>query len=118
MRVLGLASINPDARVAGRNIDRYEATDNLDLHYLQSLSSDAAPVIAERLPADVAACALRELSYEDFDSGQERRPLDWNRGRSRAEEALADPDMEATRFGTEGNPCDAIIAAYMGDDAG
>ena len=59
--VLGLAAINPDAWVAGRNIDRYEATGKLDISYLQSLSADAAPVIADRLPADVAACALRYL---------------------------------------------------------
>ena len=37
--VLGLASINPDAWVAGRNIDRYEATGKLDIDYLQGLSA-------------------------------------------------------------------------------
>jgi hypothetical protein len=116
--VLGLAAINPDAWVAGRNIDRFESTGNLDLYYLQSLSSDAAPVIAERLPADAAACALRDLPYEDFDPSDEQRPLDWNLGRSRAEEALADLDMDATRFGAEGNPCDPIMATYLTADAG
>ena len=116
--VLGLAAINPDAWVAGRNIDRFEATGNLDISYLQSLSADAAPVIAERLPADAAACALRELPDEDFDPSQEPRPLDWNLGRSRAQDALADLDMDATRFGVEGNPCDPIMATYMTADAG
>ena len=53
--LVGLAAINPDAWVAGRNIDRYEATGKLDLRYLQYLSADAAPVIAERLPQEVAA---------------------------------------------------------------
>ena len=47
---------------------------SLDLSYLQSLSADAAPVIAERLPADAAACVLRNLPYEDNDSSQETTP--------------------------------------------
>ena len=42
-----------------RNIDRYEQTGDLDVRYLQSLSADAAPVIAERLPERVAACVLQ-----------------------------------------------------------
>ena len=62
--VLGLAAINPDAWVAGRNIDRYEASGKIDLSYLQFISADAAPVIAERLPEDAAACTLRLLPLQ------------------------------------------------------
>ncbi|MEO5664924.1 MAG: DUF4153 domain-containing protein, partial [Nocardioides sp.] len=122
--VLGLASINPDAWVAGRNIDRYESTGNLDLAYLQSLSADAAPVIADRLPADAAACALRDLPYHDVDPAQEERRLDWNLGRSRAEHVLADLDMESVRAKAvaigepQADACSPIMAEYLGADAG
>ena len=55
--LVGLAAINPDAWVAGRNIDRYEATGKLDLRYLQDLSADAAPVIVG--PAAAGGLPLR-----------------------------------------------------------
>ena len=70
--VLGLASINPDAWVAGRNIDRFEAKGEIDLSYLQSLSRDAAPVIADRLPEDVAACVLFTLREDEGWRGGQR----------------------------------------------
>jgi two-component system sensor histidine kinase BaeS len=115
--VLGLAAMNPDAWVAGRNIDRYEADGKLDIYYLQSLSADAAPVIAERLPADVAVCALRLLPLnqlsEDNDEG-----LGWNLGRSRAEVALSGLDMEAARPTGAGDPCGPIVDAYAAGTAG
>ncbi len=56
---LGFAAMNPDAWVADRNIDRYEAGRTLDALYLSDLSADAAPVIAERLPRAVADCVLQ-----------------------------------------------------------
>ena len=109
--VLGLAAINPDAWVAGRNIDRYEATGKLDLSYLQFISADAAPVIAERLPADAAACTLRYLHLNQLSEDNDDA-LGWNLGRSRAEDALATLDMDATRSTAAGDPCGAIIDAY------
>ena len=86
--LIGLAAINPDAWVAGRNLDRFDATGKVDLRYLQSLSADAAPVIAERLPEDVAGCVLQyhpdnQLRPEVLEDARA-----WNLGRSRAEEAL------------------------------
>jgi len=115
--VLALAAINPDGWVAGRNIDRYEATGKLDIGYLQDLSADAAPVIADRLPADAAACALRylplDLLSEDNDEG-----LGWNLGRSRAEDAVAGLDMAATRPTAAGDPCGGLIDAYAAGTAG
>ncbi|QIK76411.1 DUF4153 domain-containing protein [Nocardioides piscis] len=111
---LGLAAINPDAWVAGRNIDRYEATGKLDIAYLQSLSADAAPVIAERLPADVAVCALRPRRPADSGEAGEARDsvLDWNLGRSRAQDAVADLDTDAARPTSAGDPCGPVIDAY------
>ena len=42
--------MNPDAWVAARNIDRFDAGTSLDTAYLSTLSADATPVIVERLP--------------------------------------------------------------------
>ena len=87
--LIGLAAINPDAWVANRNLDRYEATGALDLGYLQSLSADAAPVIVERLPGDVAACVLRYLPSTNVRPEALDDARAWNLGRSRAEDAIA-----------------------------
>lgn len=113
--VLGLAAINPDGWVAGRNIDRYEATGKLDIGYLQDLSADAAPVIADRLPAEAAACALRHLSLDQLTADE---GLGWNLGRSRAEDAVAGLDIEATLPTVAGDPCSELIDAYAAGTAG
>ncbi|WP_157953223.1 DUF4153 domain-containing protein [Nocardioides allogilvus] len=115
--VLGLAAVNPDAWVAGRNLDRYEATGQVDLVYLQGLSADAAPVIAEGLPADVAACVLRDLPGNQR-SAENDDALGWNLGRARAEDALAGLDLDATRPDAAGDPCGPIMDAYTADPAG
>jgi len=86
--LIGLAAINPDAWVADRNLDRYDATGRLDLRYLQDLSSDAAPVIADRLPADVARCVLQDLPWNAMRAETLDDPRAWNLGRSRAEGPL------------------------------
>lgn len=116
--LLGLAVINPDAWVAGQNIDRYEETGELDISYLQGLSADAALVIADRLPADAAACALRYLPANQL-GGVNDDPLAWNLGRSRAEKVIAtlDPAYVPTAYaiGVE-DPCSPVIEAYAGQD--
>lgn len=83
---LVFVAMNPDAWVAGRNIDRFEQGRSLDTTYLARLGADAAPVIAERLPGEVARCILTA-------SAAARTPddvLSWNLGRARARSALAD----------------------------
>jgi hypothetical protein len=84
LTALGFAAINPDARIAARNVDRYEATGRLDVALLRRLSADAAPAIA-RLPAPVAACASSavrgDLRGDDGLAGA-------NLGRARARDAL------------------------------
>lgn len=92
--LIGLAAINPDAWVASRNLDRYDATSRLDVRYLQTLSADAAPVIAERLPRDVARCVLQDLSSSSLRPEALDDPRAWNLARSRGEEALADVDLD------------------------
>lgn len=95
--LIGLAAINPDAWVAGRNLDRYEATSKLDARYLQTLSADAAPVIADRLPEDVARCVLQELPASSLRPEALDDLRAWNLGRSRAEAALADLGLDDQR---------------------
>jgi hypothetical protein len=58
--VLGFVVIDPDARIAERNVDRYLETGRLDRATLARLSADAAPAIA-RLPAPLAACVAADL---------------------------------------------------------
>ncbi|HSP60530.1 MAG TPA: DUF4153 domain-containing protein, partial [Ornithinimicrobium sp.] len=76
--LLLLAAINPDAWIADHNLDRYDETGKVDWSYLQGLSEDAVPVLAD-LPDDLVACALagREPGDDDW--------LEWNLGRHRAE---------------------------------
>ncbi|MGH3348633.1 MAG: DUF4153 domain-containing protein [Nocardioides sp.] len=88
--LIGLAAINPDAWVAARNIDRWEESGTLDIDYLASLSADAAPVIADRLPAEIAGCALRYLPLNQLSEGNRDDWWAWNLGRARAESALAE----------------------------
>jgi two-component system, OmpR family, sensor histidine kinase BaeS len=107
---LGLAVLNPDAWVADRNIDRYEETGSLDLRYLESLSADAAPVVVERLPEQVAACVLRDLP--DNQVREEDRSLwGWNLGRDRAVEALTEVDPPGSPDGS-GDPCSPVYEEY------
>jgi two-component system sensor histidine kinase BaeS len=79
--LLALAAINPDAWIAQRNVDRFEATGKVDIAYLQGLSADAVPVLAT-LPGAQARCALLGQQTSDDDW------LEWNLGRQRAEPVL------------------------------
>ncbi|CAM3915516.1 hypothetical protein NOZE110980_19985 [Nocardioides zeicaulis] len=118
--LLGLAALNPDAWVAGRNLDRYEATGRIDLRYLQDLSADAAPVIAQRLPADVSRCVLQYLPWNEMRADTLDDARAWNLARSRAEGPLADlgllPTQEQTSYavGTAGptDPCAGVWEAF------
>jgi two-component system, OmpR family, sensor histidine kinase BaeS len=78
---LVFAAMNPDAWVAGRNIDRFEAGASLDTLYLSTLSADATPVVVERLPAPMASCLTASMSGGPFQTDDW---LAWNLGRSRA----------------------------------
>jgi two-component system sensor histidine kinase BaeS len=84
---LAFAAMSPDAWVAARNIDRYEATGELDAAYLSGLSADAVPVIVDRLPGDLGACVAHG-AYTGSE-GDTEDALSWNLGRAAASEALA-----------------------------
>jgi hypothetical protein len=109
--LIGLAAINPDAWVAGRNLDRYDATGKVDLRYLQSLSADAAPVIVDRLPTDAARCVLRLLPSNSLKAEVLDDARAWNLGRSRAEDAVAALDLTAGPRGPE-DECAGVWTAY------
>ena len=80
--LLTLAAINPDAFVAQRNVDRYQATGKIDLDYLQGLSADAVPVL-DTLPEPQRSCVLS--SPTDWVG---RGLGGWNLSRSRAADLL------------------------------
>lgn len=105
--LIGLAVMNPDAWVARHNIDRFQASGQLDARYLASLSDDAAPTIARSaLPTDLKACVLHVDPYSylvsSADSGDTAEADDWlelNLGRQRAIDARAEvaaPTQPAT----------------------
>ena len=79
--LLGLAAINPDAWIAQHNLDRYAATGRIDWTFLQNLSDDAVPVLAD-LPADDRRCALAGRAQTD------NTFWEWNLGRARAAQHL------------------------------
>jgi hypothetical protein len=76
---------DPDARIAERNVTRYEHSGRIDPCYLRLLSADAAPALA-RLPRPLAvrvtARMRAPLHRSDGVTGA-------NLGRSRARAALA-----------------------------
>jgi hypothetical protein len=80
--LLTLAAINPDAFVAQRNVDRYQATGKIDLDYLQGLSADAVPVL-DTLPEPQRSCVLS--GPPDWVG---RGLGGWNLSRSRAADLL------------------------------
>jgi two-component system sensor histidine kinase BaeS len=84
---LGFAAMNPEAWVADRNIDRYEQSGRIDTAYLAGLSADAVPVLADRLPPEMAACVAR--SAQGGAPGLTDDWLSWNLGRARAADAVA-----------------------------
>jgi hypothetical protein len=75
--LLGLAAINPDARIAQQNLDRYAETGTIDWQYLRNLSGDAVPVFEDRSETEIA-CGLPRYWTQSDDW------LAWNLGRSRA----------------------------------
>ncbi|KOX21041.1 hypothetical protein ADK67_28720 [Saccharothrix sp. NRRL B-16348] len=80
--LVGLAALNPERFIAERNIDRYHATQKIDVVYLSRLSDDAVPALVT-LPDDLRACALRSRRVEPDDWRS------WNLARQQARDALA-----------------------------
>ncbi|QCX27328.1 DUF4153 domain-containing protein [Nocardioides jishulii] len=91
--IVALSWFNTSAWVAERNIDRYEATGKLDLHYLSDLGDAAFPVVVERLPASTAACVWEFGPHGDgmlpMEASEPVGLREWTWDRARAEEALS-----------------------------
>lgn len=94
--LLVLAAVNPDARIAERNLERYAETGRVDWSYLQGLSDDAAPVLADP-PAGLdpreVRCLLGDSRYGGTGTGDW---LEWNLGRARAETLRLDAGYGTT----------------------
>jgi hypothetical protein len=71
LTLIGLAVLNPDRFIAEQNIARYHRGAHLDVHYLSTLSSDAAPAL-DRLTGPMRTCALSGIARELRDE-----PDDW-----------------------------------------
>jgi hypothetical protein len=86
--LLAFSLADPDALVAERNVDRWRDTGKIDVAYLQELSADAAPALAE-LPPHLRVEALRPLG------DRLEQPEPWssfNLSRDEARDVLASLD--------------------------
>ncbi|MEV5826526.1 DUF4173 domain-containing protein [Spirillospora sp. NPDC052242] len=93
--LLALAAINPDAFIAERNVDRFEATGKIDVLYLRNLSADAVPAL-DRLPEPQRSCALRQIAG----NLEEDEPATAaNLARARARDLLADSPVNVHTSG-------------------
>jgi len=57
---VGFGVSNPDARIAHRNVERFQESGDIDLAYLASLSADAVPALAE-LDHPEAGCMIEAI---------------------------------------------------------
>ncbi|MGZ8176764.1 DUF4153 domain-containing protein [Williamsia sp. SKLECPSW1] len=81
---LAFAAYDPDARIAGINVDRFEKTGRVDTGQLSDLSPDATGQLL-RLPPRLRDCVLAALAD---DVRVDRRWADTNLARERARDAL------------------------------
>ncbi|MGH3442701.1 MAG: DUF4153 domain-containing protein [Nitriliruptorales bacterium] len=90
--VLAFTAIRPDALVAEHNVRRFEATGEIDLHYLDTLSADAVPALVA-LPPGPRACILWD------DAARLLEPAPWhavNLSRTRARRLLREADVRSS----------------------
>ncbi|RZL76105.1 MAG: DUF4173 domain-containing protein [Rhodococcus sp. (in: high G+C Gram-positive bacteria)] len=97
--VLLLAVIDPDAYVAGKNVERFDETGRIDVSYLSSLSVDAVPAL-DRLPEPERSCALYRL---DRQVEGESAWYEYNAARDRARELFAAHPVRSCDRGARGN---------------
>ena len=102
-----LQLINPAGRVARHNLDRMAELGGVDVEYLGSLGSDAAPFLVTRLSelSDEAQCLVASRLLRQW--GPER-PADWrsfNWSESRARDAV-DDDLRTLQSLSSPGECD------------
>ncbi len=80
LTLIGLAALNPDRFIAEQNIARYHRGATLDVPYLSSLSSDAAPALDRLSGPDAHVRAVRDRQRAAGRAGRlalvQRRPHD------------------------------------------
>ncbi|MFI5610445.1 DUF4153 domain-containing protein [Amycolatopsis sp. NPDC051903] len=89
--VLALAVANPEALIAGANIDRAEQGKPLDVRYLRGFSADVVPVVVERLPNAECVAGPIVLRLDDDDLVDGAGWPGWNLSRARALDARIPP---------------------------
>ena len=86
--------VNPDGLIARRNVERFEATGNIDRFYLAGLSADAVPEL-DRLAEPERTCLLSLFAMRHQDrAGEPWHSYNW--GRQRAGEILQSVDVDAS----------------------
>ncbi|WP_405570035.1 DUF4153 domain-containing protein [Streptomyces phaeochromogenes] len=103
--VLAFGLVSPDALIAERNVQRYEAKGSFDLDYARGLSADAAPAL-DKLDEPLRSCALRSIA-QDLE-GADKSWYATSLGEARARDILdgrpLSPDADwnvCNRLGTE-----------------
>ena len=91
--IFAINAMNPDALIAGTNIDRMEDGKRFDAYYLTTLSADAVPVLVESLPQIGDKRLWKDYTVEQavvdrWDSGRADWRT-WNLGRSRARQLVS-----------------------------
>ncbi len=89
---LGTVVMNPDARVAERNVERFAETGQVDPRYLATLSADALPEL-KALPTPMEECvaseiAGRTLNLDSVGTPQGDPLVGLNLGRARGRDAI------------------------------
>ena len=84
--LIGFVALNPDALIARQNVERFQATGEIDLAYLGSLSEDAVPELA-RLPEGMRECVLARLA-SDRGTRDDRGWIELNLARAEARREL------------------------------
>jgi hypothetical protein len=79
--LLTFSFVNPDGLIAERNVERWRDTGRLDVAYLQTLSTDAAPALAD-LPPPLRRRALASLA-ERLGEGEPWSSFNLSRVRAR-----------------------------------
>jgi hypothetical protein len=81
--LIAFSAANPDGLIAGRNVEHWRETGQIDLAYLDGLSADAVPALTE-LPAPMRRRALARVSAR-LGSGDPWGSANLARRRARAE---------------------------------
>jgi hypothetical protein len=94
--VLAFGLLSPDALVAEQNVQRYESTGKIDIHYFQELSADAVPAL-DRLPDSLRSCALQEIQWNlGKEATEPWYATSWSE--SRARDILAKRKIDPERY--------------------